>query len=88
MLSFSNTYTEVQRRADIIWKFQRYDLIQQYQKRVFLPPPLSLPLNVYHLLRHMYFYIKSESTQGIPTAQDKAKFTLVQKYQLGLLLNA
>ena len=80
MLSFSNTYTEVQRRADILWKFQRYDL--------FLPPPLSLPLNVYHLLRHMYFYIKSESTQGIPTAQGKAKFTLVQKYQLGLLLNA
>ena len=39
---FSNTYTQVQQKADVIWKFQRYHLIRNYQDREPIPPPLSL----------------------------------------------
>ena len=30
-LFFSNTYTEVQQKADSIWKFQYYQLVKDYQ---------------------------------------------------------
>ena len=60
---FSNTYTEVQKRADVIWKFQRYYLIHDYEQRVFLPPPLSLPLNAYQLFRFICSCIKEKINQ-------------------------
>ena len=62
---FSNTYTEVQKRADTIWKVKRYYLIRDYEQRVFLPSPLSLPLNVYQF----FLFIRSrieETDQGHP----------------------
>ena len=60
---FSNTYTEVQKRADVIWKFQRYYLSQDYEQRVFLPPPLSLPLNVYQFVWSICSCIKKKRNQ-------------------------
>ena len=63
ILCFSNTYTEVQKRADVIWKFQRYILIDDYEQRVFLPPPLSLPLNVYQFFLFIRSRIKEHSKQ-------------------------
>ena len=63
ILCFSNTYTKVQKRADVIWKFHRYYLIDDYEKRVFLPPPLSLPLNVYQFFLFIRSCIKEHSKQ-------------------------
>lgn len=54
---FSNTYAEVQQKADTIWKFQRYKLIRDYERRLSLPPPLSLMLNVLGLLYSSFVYI-------------------------------
>ena len=83
---FSNTYTEVQKRADVIWKFQRYYLIQDYEQRVFLPPPLSLPLNVYQFVRSICSHIKKKrnqdhTDQGYPR-QGRFHVKHVQTYQL------
>lgn len=85
---FSNTYTEVQKRADVIWKFQRYYLIQDYEQRVFLPPPLSLPLNVYQFVRSVCSHIKKKrnqdhTDQGYP-GQGRFHVKHVQTYQLDL----
>ena len=83
---FSNTYTEVQKRADVIWKFQRYYLIQDYEQRVVLPPPLSLPLNVYQFVRSICCHIKKKrnqdhTDQGYPR-QGRFHVKHVQTYQL------
>ena len=83
---FSNTYTEVQKRADVIWKFQRYYLIQDYEQRVVLPPPLSLPLNVYQFVRSICSHIKKKRNQdhtdrGSPR-QGRFHVKHVQTYQL------
>ena len=38
---FSNTYNQVQKEADMIWKYRRYNLINEYENRPILPPPLT-----------------------------------------------
>ena len=81
---FSNTYTEVQKRADVIWKFQRYYLIQDYEQRVVLPPPLSLPLNVYQFVRSICSHIKKKRNQDHTDRVYQGRFHVkhVQTYQL------
>ena len=44
---FSNTYVEVQEKADVIWKFKRYHLVKDYKDRSFLPPPFTVLLVPY-----------------------------------------
>lgn len=47
----SYTFQQVQERTDQIWKFQRHDLIEEYQGRPPAPPPLIL-------LSHLHLFIK------------------------------
>ncbi|XP_066542040.1 transient receptor potential cation channel subfamily M member 2-like [Hoplias malabaricus] len=47
---FNYTFTEVQDNTDIIWKFQRNELIREYYSRPALPPPFIL-------LSHMYIFV-------------------------------
>ncbi|KAB5577294.1 hypothetical protein PHYPO_G00208240 [Pangasianodon hypophthalmus] len=48
---FNYTFEEVQGNTDIIWKFQRYELIKEYHSRPSLPPPFIL-------LSHIYLFIR------------------------------
>lgn len=48
----SNTFSLVQERSDLVWKFQRYDLIREYLERPALAPPLIL-------ISHLYLLIKA-----------------------------
>lgn len=50
-LFYSYTFEEVQGNTDIIWKFQRYELIKEYHSRPSLPPPFIL-------LSHIYLFIR------------------------------
>ena len=43
----SNTYVEVQEKADVIWKIKRYHLVKDYKERSFLPPPYTALLLPY-----------------------------------------
>lgn len=47
----SYTFQQVQERTDQIWKFQRHDLIEEYQSRPPAPPPFIL-------LSHLHLFIK------------------------------
>lgn len=47
-ICFSNTYTEVQQKADSIWKFQYYHLVKDYQRRP--PSPILAIYNSIFLL--------------------------------------
>ncbi|RDD39507.1 Transient receptor potential cation channel subfamily M member 2 [Trichoplax sp. H2] len=49
---FNNTFSLVQERSDLVWKFQRYDLIREYLERPALPPPFIL-------ISHLNLVIKS-----------------------------
>ena len=42
LIPFSNTYDQVQKRADVIWRYRRYQLINDYETRPILPPPLTV----------------------------------------------
>lgn len=48
---FNYTFQQVQERTDQIWKFQRHDLIEEYQGRPPAPPPFIL-------LSHLHLFIK------------------------------
>lgn len=47
----SYTFQQVQEHTDQIWKFQRHDLIEEYQGRPPAPPPFIL-------LSHLHLFIK------------------------------
>ncbi|XP_071824932.1 transient receptor potential cation channel subfamily M member-like 2 isoform X2 [Apostichopus japonicus] len=49
MLSY--TFSNVQDRADELWKIQRYDLFNEFSERPPLPPPLIIISHVYLLIR-------------------------------------
>lgn len=52
LLAFASfTFQEVQEHTDQIWKFQRHDLIEEYQGRPPAPPPFIL-------LSHLHLFIK------------------------------
>ncbi|MXQ82247.1 hypothetical protein E5288_WYG010932 [Bos mutus] len=70
---FNYTFQQVQEHTDQIWKFQRHDLIEEYQGRPPAPPPFIL-LSHLHLIikrvvlkipakRHKLFKNKLEKTE-------------------------
>jgi transient receptor potential cation channel subfamily M member 2 len=48
---FSNTYEDIQKDSDIIWKNQRYDLLCEYLSFPLLPPPLNIPCHLVKFIR-------------------------------------
>ena len=60
----SNTYIEVQAKAGAVWFFQNFQLVHEYQKRSFLPPPLSIISQIYDLLHWMYRSCKPKKEKG------------------------
>ncbi|XP_072541667.1 transient receptor potential cation channel subfamily M member 2 [Salminus brasiliensis] len=57
---FNYTFTEVQDNTDIIWKFQRYELIKEYHSRPALPPPFILLSHLYLLITHVFLQRSSQ----------------------------
>ncbi|XP_057301332.1 transient receptor potential cation channel subfamily M member 7-like [Hydractinia symbiolongicarpus] len=51
---FNNTYTTVQANSNVIWKFQRYHLIQEYSIRPWLLPPLSIFIHIFQFFQSLY----------------------------------
>lgn len=48
--TFASTFERIRSESDTIWKFQRYELIKEYQDRPVLPPPFII-------LCHIWFFI-------------------------------
>lgn len=70
---FSTTYSTVQDRANLIWKFQHYYLIADYQIRDPIPPPLSLLVMFYKFPDIFRFYRNNCTSkackEGIPSKE-------------------
>ena len=54
----SNTYEAVRVNSDVIWKFHRYHLIQEFSKRPWLPLPLSLLINAWDIVKFFVSILK------------------------------
>ncbi|ESO08545.1 hypothetical protein HELRODRAFT_190762 [Helobdella robusta] len=52
---FSNTFAAVQGQSNVVWKMQRYHLIQEFESRPIWPPPLIIIGHVYQFIRYMVF---------------------------------
>ncbi|XP_061736092.1 transient receptor potential cation channel subfamily M member 2 [Nerophis ophidion] len=50
---FNFTFQEVQDNTDRIWKFQRYELIKEYNSRPAAPPPFIILSHLYLFLRNV-----------------------------------
>ena len=46
--TFASTYEKIRSESDTIWKFQRYELIKEYQDRPVLPPPLIILNHIFY----------------------------------------
>ena len=53
MSCFSNTYEDVRANSNVIWKFQRYFLLEEYSERPWIGPPFSLLINAYDVAKYL-----------------------------------
>ncbi|XP_017907435.1 PREDICTED: transient receptor potential cation channel subfamily M member 2 [Capra hircus] len=76
---FNYTFQQVQERTDQIWKFQRHDLIEEYQSRPPAPPPFIL-------LSHLHLFIKRVVLK-IPAKRHKQFKNKLEKNEEAALLS-
>ncbi|XP_063417285.1 transient receptor potential cation channel subfamily M member 1-like [Mytilus trossulus] len=51
---FSNTFTKVQDNNELVWKFHRYSLVQEYYDKSMLIPPLIIISHMFKIIMCMY----------------------------------
>ncbi|XP_077947295.1 transient receptor potential cation channel subfamily M member 2-like [Gasterosteus aculeatus] len=71
---FNFTFQTVQDNTDRIWKFQRYELIQEYHSRPAAPPPFILFSNFYLFVRMLAVrasIISKESKTVLPQMKEQ-----------------
>ncbi|XP_030184628.1 transient receptor potential cation channel subfamily M member 2 isoform X6 [Lynx canadensis] len=76
---FNYTFQQVQEHTDQIWKFQRHDLIEEYQGRPPAPPPFIL-------LSHLHLFIKRVVLK-IPARRRKQLKSKLEKNEEAALLS-
>ena len=52
-LCSSYTFSAVQENTDVYWRFQRYDLVQEYFSRPPLVPPIIILSHIFLVFRYM-----------------------------------
>ncbi|XP_057553816.1 transient receptor potential cation channel subfamily M member 2 isoform X2 [Hippopotamus amphibius kiboko] len=75
---FNYTFQQVQECTDQVWKFQRHDLIEEYQSRPPAPPPFIL-------LSHLHLFIKRVVLK-IPAKRHKQLKNKLEKNEEAALL--
>ncbi|XP_063162905.1 transient receptor potential cation channel subfamily M member 2 [Candoia aspera] len=76
---FNYTFQQVQEHTDQIWKFQRHDLIEEYNGRPPAPPPFIL-------LNHLHLFVKWVFCRK-PTTQHKQLKKKLEKNEEAALLS-
>ena len=64
MIPFSNTYDQVQKKADVIWRYRRYQIIKDYETRPIIPPPLTVLYLGYFVVQAFRCIIHRIDSQG------------------------
>ena len=53
LLFSSNTFEEVQKKSDQVWKYERYDLVIEYHNRPGLVPPFMILAHVWSMVTYI-----------------------------------
>ncbi|CAG2255387.1 unnamed protein product [Mytilus edulis] len=67
---FSNTFTKVQDNNELVWKFHRYSLIQEYNDRSALLPPLIIISYLNRTLRYIFKVYKKKKKEKKNTGNE------------------
>lgn len=68
---FSAIYERVQFKAEKIWKYNRYYLIEEYQNKSAIPMPFSIIPNIYVICRRLFGCCRVPEEQYILSVDDK-----------------
>lgn len=47
-------FIQVNSQSQIIWKFQRYEQVMEYEQQPFLPPPFIILTHIFIILKYIY----------------------------------
>ncbi|CAD5115014.1 DgyrCDS4036 [Dimorphilus gyrociliatus] len=61
---FANTFERVQENSEKVWKYYRYNLIQEYFDRPTLAPPFIILTHIWRLLKNCYLKAKSRQKKN------------------------
>jgi len=50
---FGGVYEEVKQKSECLWAINEFELLKEFKKKPQLPVPLSLPLNVWHIIKRL-----------------------------------
>ncbi|KAJ1121151.1 hypothetical protein NDU88_009278 [Pleurodeles waltl] len=70
---FSYTFAEVQDHTDQIWKFQRHDLIEEYNNRPPAPPPFILLSLLYFLVKYVILRRPARGQKQLMRTMDESE---------------
>jgi hypothetical protein len=82
----SNTYKEIEQKADDIWKFQRYSLVYEFYHKPFLPGPFMIVYYVFFmifilLMKSIRRFFSAETINNNPIL--KLLFNATKKSSIG-----
>ena len=71
--SFSNTFEDIRANANVIWKYQRYHLLEEYSERHWVAPPFSLLVNAYDIAKFLREKLEKSSRESKKSCVGKSK---------------
>ncbi|KAM4889199.1 LOW QUALITY PROTEIN: transient receptor potential cation channel subfamily M member 2 [Thomomys bottae] len=84
---FNYTFQEVQEHTDQIWKFQRHDLIEEYQGRPPAPPPLILLSHLQLLLKRVVLKTPAQRHRQLKNKLEQQEEAALLSWELYLKEN-
>jgi len=67
---FGGVYEEVKEKSECLWAINEFQLLTEFKKKSQFPVPLSLPQNVWHIIKRLW---KSEKEQGTINDEELVK---------------
>nr|XP_031316590.1 transient receptor potential cation channel subfamily M member 2 isoform X1 [Camelus dromedarius]XP_031316591.1 transient receptor potential cation channel subfamily M member 2 isoform X1 [Camelus dromedarius]XP_031316592.1 transient receptor potential cation channel subfamily M member 2 isoform X1 [Camelus dromedarius]XP_031316593.1 transient receptor potential cation channel subfamily M member 2 isoform X1 [Camelus dromedarius] len=81
---FNYTFQQVQEHTDQIWKFQRHDLIEEYQGRPPAPPPFILLSHLHLFVRRVVLKIPSRRHRQLKDKLEKNEEAALLSWEMYL----
>lgn len=84
---FNYTFQQVQEHTDQIWKFQRHDLIEEYQGRPPAPPPFILLSHLHLIIKRVMLKIPAERHKQFKNKLEKTEEAALLSWEIYLKEN-
>lgn len=77
-----NTFTKVQDNNELVWKFHRYSLVQEYYDKSMLIPPLIIISHMFKIIMCMY-----KACRGITNGSNMFSTYTFIEFEFDIYLN-